>query len=191
MEYLSQAVPKVPEIKFTRLTWIFQKSSQLPCLLMSLWDLKNASLCTVGSFLVDLSGLIYNIIPYISNLTNLDFRNLIFPFLNRVVWFKKYLSTKLYSDFCQKMANARVKFIYSEKATKFCEIFPLLLTTVHTTLSRSGVWIGMKVLGADSIILGTRKLWWMFPIKQKLNITAAFFHTIHAIKMFKTRQFFW
>ena len=25
-----------------------------------------------------------------------------------------------------------VKFIYSEKATKFCEIFPLLLTTVHT-----------------------------------------------------------
>ena len=47
LEYLSQAVPKVPEIKFTRLTWIFQKSSQLPCLLMSLWDLKNASLCTV------------------------------------------------------------------------------------------------------------------------------------------------
>ena len=46
LEYLSQAVPKVPEIKFTRLTWIFQKSSQLPCLLMSLWDLKNASLCT-------------------------------------------------------------------------------------------------------------------------------------------------
>ena len=25
-----------------------------------------------------------------------------------------------------------VKFIYSEKATKFCEIFTLLLTTVHT-----------------------------------------------------------
>ncbi len=49
----------------------------------------------------------------------------------------------------------------------------------------------MKVLGADLIILGTRKLWWMFPIKQKLNITAAFFHTIHVIKMFKTRQFFW
>ena len=43
-----------------------------------------------------------------------------------------------------------------------------------TTLCRSGVWIGMKVLGADSIILGTRKLWWMFPIKQKLNTTAAF-----------------
>ena len=30
----------------------------------------------------------------------------------------------------------RVKFIYSEKATKFCEIFPLLLTTVHTVKSK-------------------------------------------------------
>ena len=33
-----------------------------------------------------------------------------------------------------KYASA-VKFIYSEKATKFCEIFPLLLTTVHTVKS--------------------------------------------------------
>ena len=49
------------------------------------------------------------------------------------------------------------------------------------TLCRSSVWIGMKVLGANSIILITRKLWQMFPIKQELNITAAFFIT----KMFK------
>ena len=28
-----------------------------------------------------------------------------------------------------------LKFIYSEKATKFCEIFFLLLTTVHTVKS--------------------------------------------------------
>ena len=28
--------------------------------------------------------------------------------------------------------RAIVKFLYSEKATKFCKIFPLLLTTVHT-----------------------------------------------------------
>ena len=27
-----------------------------------------------------------------------------------------------------------IQFIYSEKATKFCEIFPLLLTTVHSQL---------------------------------------------------------
>ena len=29
-----------------------------------------------------------------------------------------------------------LKFIYSEKATKFCEIFNLLLTTVHTVKSK-------------------------------------------------------
>ena len=44
----------------------------------------------------------------------------------------------------------------------------------NITLCRSGVWIGVKVLGADSIILGTRKLWQMFPIKQKCHRTAAF-----------------
>jgi hypothetical protein len=32
----------------------------------------------------------------------------------------------------------------------------------------------MKVLGADSIILGTKKLRRMFPIKQKLHTMAAF-----------------
>ena len=32
------------------------------------------------------------------------------------------------------------KFIYSEKATKFCEIFTLLLTTIHTVKSK------MKIL---------------------------------------------
>ena len=31
-----------------------------------------------------------------------------------------------------------VKFIYSEKATKFCEIFLLLLTTVHSTVKSKG-----------------------------------------------------
>ena len=34
----------------------------------------------------------------------------------------------------------------------------------------------MNVLGADSMILGTRKLWWMFQIKQKLNIKAVSFY---------------
>ena len=32
-----------------------------------------------------------------------------------------------------------VKFRYSEKATKFCEIFPLLLTTVHTVKSKGKI----------------------------------------------------
>ena len=32
-----------------------------------------------------------------------------------------------------------VKFIYSEKATQFCEIFPSLLTTVHTVKSKGKI----------------------------------------------------
>ena len=44
----------------------------------------------------------------------------------------------------------------------------------HFTLCRSGVWIDMKVLRAHSFILGTRKLWRSFPIKQKCHTTAAF-----------------
>ena len=32
-----------------------------------------------------------------------------------------------------------VKFIYSEKATKFCNIFPLLLSTVHKDISKGKI----------------------------------------------------
>ena len=32
-----------------------------------------------------------------------------------------------------------LKFLYSEKATKFCEIFPLILTTVHTVKSKGEI----------------------------------------------------
>ena len=32
-----------------------------------------------------------------------------------------------------------LKFIYSEKATKVCEIFPLLLTTVHTVKNKGKI----------------------------------------------------
>ena len=35
------------------------------------------------------------------------------------------------------MADEKLKFIYSEKATKFCEIFPLLLT-VSTVVKSKG-----------------------------------------------------
>ena len=34
------------------------------------------------------------------------------------------------------MINTMIKFVYSEKATKFCEIFTLLLSTVHTDKSK-------------------------------------------------------
>ena len=42
----------------------------------------------------------------------------------------------------------------------------------------------MKVLRPNSIILGIRKLWRIFPIKQKFDTTAAFFFIV---KTFKTR----
>ena len=37
------------------------------------------------------------------------------------------------------MSMLCVKFIYSEKATKFCKIFPLLLTTVDTVKSKGKI----------------------------------------------------
>ena len=41
-------------------------------------------------------------------------------------------------------------------------------------LMKLNKYIGMKGFGADSIILGTRKLCRMFPIKQKCHTTTAF-----------------
>ena len=58
---------------------------------------------------------------------------------------------------CQSL----VKFIYSEKATKFCEIFPLLLTVCTVVKSEEkirkillpfqNIWILTYVLGSSSI----------------------------------------
>ena len=36
-------------------------------------------------------------------------------------------------------STAHLKFIYSEKAAQFCEIFTLLLTTVHTVQSKGNI----------------------------------------------------
>ena len=37
------------------------------------------------------------------------------------------------------LSEDKVKFIYSEKATKFCEIFPLVLTTVYAVKSKGKI----------------------------------------------------
>ena len=42
-------------------------------------------------------------------------------------------------DLIWQLLCSIVKFIHSEKATKFCEIFPLLLTTVHTVKSKGKI----------------------------------------------------
>ena len=44
---------------------------------------------------------------------------------------QSYMITVVFSRFLTMHIDL-LKFIYSEKATKFCEIFTLLLTTVHT-----------------------------------------------------------
>ena len=50
---------------------------------------------------------------------------------------------------------AKVKFIYSEKATKFCEIFTLLLTAC--TVVKSKVKISQNCVPfSEYMILGTR-----------------------------------
>ena len=64
------------------------------------------------------------------------FCNYIYAYLSDVRHiFHPYLLTKLRRKFTVKFLFL-LKFIYSEKATKFCEIFPLLLTTVHTRCGR-------------------------------------------------------
>ena len=52
----------------------------------------------------------------------------------RMVLFSK-ISVSMFFIKARKLL-LHIKFIYSEKATKFCEIFPLLLTTVHTVKSK-------------------------------------------------------
>ena len=42
--------------------------------------------------------------------------------------------------------NAYLKFVYSEKATKFCEIFTLLLSTVKFSFSEKAAKISEIVL---------------------------------------------
>ena len=76
---------------------------------------------------------------------------------------------KKYSDFLASTFSwdiSYLKFIYSEKATDFCEISNVDLSCVHilTLCRHNKIRISMKVLQANSIILSTRKLWQLFPI---------------------------
>ena len=52
-----------------------------------------------------------------------------------------YKWRRFFGSYECKLDNLRnIKFIYSEKATKFCEIFPLLLTAVHTVKSKGKIF---------------------------------------------------
>ena len=59
-----------------------------------------------------------------------------------------------------------VKFIFSEKVTKFCEIFPLLLTTVHTVKSKGKI---------SQTLWPSQNIWTLKTILTKLKQTVTFF----------------
>ena len=56
-----------------------------------------------------------------------------------------------------------IKFVYSEKATKFCEIFTLLLSIVHTDKSKVKI---SQIFVAFSEYMNFRPCFWKF---KKLN----------------------
>jgi hypothetical protein len=49
------------------------------------------------------------------------------------------VATSVVNLYCVYLDFPKVKFIYSQKATEFCEIFPLLLSTVHTDKSKGEI----------------------------------------------------
>ena len=57
------------------------------------------------------------------------------PFIRKKTQHSSYKPTSL-STTSQKMLVDKIKFVYSEKATKFCEISTLLLSAVHTDKSK-------------------------------------------------------
>ena len=63
-----------------------------------------------------------------------------------------------------------LKFVYSEKATKFCEIFSLLLTTVHTVKSKGKISQNSGVPGW----IGGHNL--LFPVLASLKMIYIFQH---------------
>ena len=94
---------------------------------------------------------------------------------------KRQILSSFMPHILQTLTETRRLHTYHAKGTRSLKIIGLTSNTSNTgqsictlTLCRSKVWIGMKVLQPNSIILGTRKLWWIFPIKQKFDTRAAF-----------------
>ena len=69
-----------------------------------------------------------------------------------------------------------VKFIYSEKAAKFCKIIPLLLTTVHTVKTRKILWPFQNI--------------WTFNTKT-LTILPNFYGLLRKADLYNTNCHFW
>ena len=81
-----------------------------------------------------------------------------------VLHFHKMLkinSSQLCTVYSLSEALIFIKFIYSEQATKFCEIFTLLLTTVHTVKS--------KVKTLQNFVTFSEYMNFTFSISEKKN----------------------
>ena len=53
--------------------------------------------------------------------------------MTKSMLFSRFIKKPLFDE---KSSQVLLKFIYCEKATNFCEIFPLLLTTVYTDFTK-------------------------------------------------------
>ena len=68
------------------------------------------------------------------------------------------------------MSGSEIKFMYSEKATKFCEIFPLLSSYVVGVKSR--VKISQKNLAFSEYMIFKNKIFTTKILKQICNLIA-------------------
>ena len=100
--------------------------------------------------------------------------------------FKSPLKTFWHANFmlaCLPMSctygsvTSLLKFIYSEKATKFCEIFHLLLTTVHTVKSKWKILQNFVAFSDYMNFNGLKTFWssicicsWVFKTKWNILI---------------------
>ena len=100
--------------------------------------------------------------------------------------YETYGHFDLWSGLLPYYENNTIIFLYPNNAKNLAVKYSITQAYCanYTFMHRSGVWIAKKVLGADSIVLDTRKLRQLFPFKQKFNIKAAFF----IMKMFETSQ---
>ena len=83
---------------------------------------------------------------------------------------------------------ALIKFIYSKKATKFCEIFPLLFTTVHTVKNKEKI---SQNFVAFSVYINSKKICYLINFKghlSKYNFLRSEMNTIVSLKI-KAKKF--
>ena len=106
------------------------------------------SYLVVGPFVFKRVCLLHQIVVIIalncallSQKVNAHEDNLSFKVLEWGIYVSTVISNKRLVSSCPVLLVGKtlLKFIYSEMATKFCEIFPLILTTVHTFKSKGKI----------------------------------------------------